>query len=306
MLIGTVIKSTGSNYLVECQKQTFECKIRGKMRLSNLRTTNPVAVGDLVEFEDGVIKEILPRKNYIIRKSINLSKESHIIASNLDQCMLVATLIMPQTAMEFIDRFLLTAEAYKVKAIIVFNKSDLYDDLRELLDETMDIYKRIGYECLAVSAKTGDGIEQLREILKDKTTLISGNSGTGKSTLINKIDSNLNLRTGEISQYNFSGKHTTTFAEMFPLEFGGRIIDTPGIKGFGIIGLSQEDVAHNFPEIFSKLKNCRFYNCAHTNEPGCAVKQAVDDGEISPSRYHSYISIISDGDNQKYRKSNRG
>lgn len=305
MQVGTVIKSTGSNYLVDCNGKTYECKMRGKIRLSNLRTTNPVAVGDYVNFEDGVIKEILPRKNFIIRKSINLSKESHIIASNLDQCMLIVTLIMPETALEFIDRFLLMAEAYNVKTIIVFNKLDLYSDLQDLLTETMEIYQRIGYKCVAVSAKTGEGIETLRELLKDKTTLISGNSGTGKSTLINKIDNNLTLKTGEISQYNFSGKHTTTFAEMFFLNFGGRIIDTPGIKGFGIIGLDKKDVSHNFPEFFSRLENCKFYNCTHTNEPGCAVKQAVENGEIAPSRYHSYISIISDDDNQKYRKSNR-
>ena len=310
MTQGLVIKSTGSNYLVEINNQIVNCKIRGKIRLSGIRTTNPVAVGDNVSVElsndtEGVITEILPRKNYIVRKSINLSKESHIIAANLDQCMLVATLIMPETPLEFIDRFLVSAEAYKVPAIIVFNKSDLYGDLQEVLKDTMDIYKKIGYRCVAVSAQTGENVDTLRTMLKDKTTLISGNSGTGKSTLINRINPGLGLRTGDISMYSLQGKHTTTFAEMFHLDFGGNIIDTPGIKGFGMVGMTPEDIAHNFPEIFAQLENCKFYNCTHTHEPGCAVKKAVEDGTIHPSRYHSYISIISDDETQKYRKSSR-
>ncbi len=310
MTQGLVIKSTGSNYLVEINNQIVNCKIRGKIRLSGIRTTNPVAVGDNVSVElsndtEGVITEILPRKNYIVRKSINLSKESHIIAANLDQCMLVATLIMPETPLEFIDRFLVSAEAYKVPAIIVFNKSDLYGDLQEVLKDTMDIYTKIGYNCIAVSAQTGENVDTLRTMLKDKTTLISGNSGTGKSTLINRINPGLGLRTGDISMYSLQGKHTTTFAEMFHLDFGGNIIDTPGIKGFGMVGMTQEDISHNFPEIFAQLENCKFYNCTHTHEPGCAVKKAVEDGTIHPSRYHSYISIISDDETQKYRKSSR-
>ncbi|MCQ2976239.1 MAG: ribosome small subunit-dependent GTPase A [Bacteroidales bacterium] len=311
MNIGIVIKSTGSNYLVEYDNKIINCKIRGKIRLNGLRTTNPVAVGDNVNFtigDDGIgiITEIKPRKNYIIRKSINLSKESHIIASNMDQCILVITLMMPETPLEFIDRFLVSAEAYKVPAILVFNKCDLYKNcLEEVLQETIDIYENIGYKCFTVSAKTGEGIENLREQLKNKTTLISGNSGTGKSTLINKINPNLDLKTGDISMYSLQGKHTTTFAEMFHLDFGGNIIDTPGIKGFGMVNMSQEDISHNFPEIFSRLSNCKFYNCTHIHEPGCAVKQAVNDGEISSSRYHSYISILNDDKDEKYRKNSK-
>lgn len=308
-MIGTVIKSTGSNYLVDNGKDIIDCKIRGKIRLAGIRTTNPVSVGDVVDFDMepagdvGVITKIHDRRNYIIRKATNLSKESHIIAANMDQCLLVTTLIMPETPLEFVDRFLVTAEAYKVPAIIVFNKCDLYvEGAEEVLQETMEIYRNIGYRCLAVSSVTGEGIEELREILRNKTTLLSGNSGTGKSTLINTVNPGLNLRTGEISISNLAGKHTTTFAEMFKLDFGGNIIDTPGIRGFGIVRMSPEDVAHNFPEIFERLSDCRFYNCSHTHEPGCAVKEAVENGEICPSRYHSYLSIISDEEEGgKYR-----
>lgn len=288
-----MIKSTGSNYLVDCgDNKVIDCKIRGKIRLAGIRTTNPVSVGDVVDFDMestgdmGVITKIHERRNYIIRKATNLSKESHIIAANMDQCLLVTTLMMPETPLEFVDRFLVTAEAYKVPAIIVFNKSDYYKDvLEDVLEETMEIYRSIGYRCIATSSVTGEGIDELREILRDKTTLLSGNSGTGKSTLINTVNPGLNLRTGEISMSSLAGKHTTTFAEMFNLDFGGRIIDTPGIRGFGIVRMSPEDVAHNFPEIFERLSDCRFYNCTHTHEPGCAVKEAVDNGEISPSRY---------------------
>lgn len=308
-MIGTVIKSTGSNYLVDDGNNIIDCKIRGKIRLAGIRTTNPVSVGDVVDFDMeqtcdmGVITRIHDRRNYIIRKATNLSKESHIIAANMDQCLLVTTLIMPETPLEFVDRFLVTAEAYKVPAIIVFNKCDLYTNgAEELLQDTMEIYQSIGYRCLAVSSVTGEGIDELREILRDKTTLLSGNSGTGKSTLINTVNPGLNLRTGEISVSNLAGKHTTTFAEMFKLDFGGNIIDTPGIRGFGIVRMSPEDVAHNFPEIFERLSDCKFYNCTHTHEPGCAVKEAVENGEICPSRYHSYLSIISDEeDGGKYR-----
>jgi ribosome biogenesis GTPase len=304
---GLVIKSTGSNYIVLSEGGKTDCKVRGKLRLGMLRTTNPIAVGDIVEFEPqedstGVITGIKDRKNYIVRKSVNLSKENHIIAANIDQCLLVVTLIMPETPLEFIDRFLVSAEAYKVPAVLVFNKADIYTGgLEDVLRETMDIYENIGYKTLAVSSVTGEGIEDLKKLLKDKTTLLSGNSGTGKSTLINTVNPGLNLKTAEISHYSYAGKHTTTFAEMFDLDFGGRIIDTPGIKGFGMTGMTQEDVSHNFPEMFRHLSRCKFYNCTHTHEPGCAVKEAVDRGEISPSRYHSYISIISDS-NEKYRQ----
>ena len=308
-MIGTVVKSTGSNYLVDTGENIIDCKIRGKIRLAGIRTTNPVSVGDVVDFDlepsgdVGVITRIHDRRNYIIRKATNLSKESHIIAANMDQCLLVTTLIMPETPLEFVDRFLVTAEAYKVPAILVFNKSDIYrDGLEELLEETMSIYRNIGYRCLAVSSVTGEGISELREILRDKTTLLSGNSGTGKSTLINTVNPGLNLRTGAISMSSLGGKHTTTFAEMFKLDFGGNIIDTPGIRGFGIIRMSAEDVSHNFPEIFARLDGCKFYNCTHTHEPDCAVKDAVEKGLICPSRYHSYLSIISDQDeDSKYR-----
>lgn len=308
-MIGTVIKSTGSNYLVDTGNKVIDCKIRGKIRLAGIRTTNPVSVGDVVDFDleqtgdMGVITKIQPRRNCIIRKATNLSKESHIIAANMDQCLLITTLIMPETPLEFVDRFLVTAEAYKVPAIVVFNKADLYAECQEVLEETMEIYQKIGYRCLAVSSVTGQGIDKLREILRDKTTLLSGNSGTGKSTLINTVNPGLNLRTGEISMSSLAGKHTTTFAEMFNLDFGGRIIDTPGIRGFGMTGMTCEDVAHNFPEIFEKLSDCKFYNCTHTHEPGCAVKAAVEEGEISPSRYASYLSILDDEENGgKYRQ----
>lgn len=306
---GIVIKSTGSNYLVRTDDgSVLSCKVRGKLRLEGIRATNPVSVGDIVEFDlesdevTGVITKIHPRKNYIVRKAIKQSKETHVIAANIDQTLLVATLLMPETPLEFIDRFLVTAEAYKVPAILVFNKLDLYQGvLDEVLEETMDIYRNIGYRCIAVSSVTGDGIAELRDILKDKTTLLSGWSGTGKSTLINTVNPGLNLRTGEVSMATMSGKHTTTFAEMFQLDFGGYIIDTPGIRGFGIINMTPEDVSHNFPEIFSRLSQCKFYNCTHTHEPGCAVKNAVDSGEIASSRYHSYISIINDDESGKYR-----
>ncbi|MBQ3657453.1 MAG: ribosome small subunit-dependent GTPase A [Bacteroidales bacterium] len=308
---GLVIKSTGSNYIVLSGEQRIDCKVRGKLRLDMLRTTNPVAVGDIVEFEfqqdnkTGVITEIKKRKNYIVRKSVNLSKENHIIAANVDQCLLVLTLIMPETPLEFVDRFLVSAEAYKVPAVLVFNKADIYEGgLEDVLKETMEIYEKIGYKTLAVSSITGQGIEDLKALLKDKTTMLSGNSGTGKSTLINTVNPGLNLKTAEISQYSFAGKHTTTFAEMFDLDFGGKIIDTPGIKGFGLTGMSEEDIAHNFPEMFKCLSRCKFYNCTHTHEPGCAVKEAVDEGLISPSRYHSYLSILTDS-NSKYREKSR-
>ena len=310
---GLVIKSTGSNYIVGIGEKRIDCKVRGRLRLDMLRTTNPVAVGDIVEFEfqedgkTGVITDIKDRKNCIVRKSVNLSKENHIIAANVDQCLLILTLVMPETPLEFVDRFLVSAQAYKVPAVLVFNKADIYTDgLEDVLKETMEIYQNIGYKTLAVSSVTGEGIEELKKILKDKTTLLSGNSGTGKSTLVNTVNPGLNLKTAEISQYSFAGKHTTTFAEMFDLNFGGRIIDTPGIKGFGLSGMTEEDIAHNFPEMFKYLSRCKFYNCTHTHEPGCAVKEAVDEGLISPSRYHSYLSIISDnGSTSKYRQKSR-
>lgn len=303
---GIVIKSTGSWFTVKYTNKIINCKIRGKFRTKGIRATNPVAVGDSVGFDvlkdgTGIIHTLDDRKNYIIRKATNLSKKSHIIAANVDQAVLLATMILPETPFEFIDRFLVTAEIYKIPAKIIFNKTDIYTpELMDYTYEVMDMYKKIGYECFAVSAVSGENLNAIINLFKDKITVISGNSGVGKSTLINKIDSNLNLKTGEISEYHLSGKHTTTFAEMFDLEFGGSVIDTPGIRGFGVIDMNQEDISHNFPEMFRLLENCKFYNCTHTHEPNCAVKEAVETGEIDISRYRSYLSLL-EGDD-KYRK----
>ena len=311
---GTVIKSTGSNYLVRQDDGTIvTCKMRGKLRLDGNKSTNPVAVGDIVDIdiEDdgsvGAIKNIHPRRNCIVRRATNLSRQSQVIAANIDQCLIVTTIILPETPIEFIDRFLVSAEAYKVPPVLVFNKCDYYDEtpIQEELQHRINLYTKIGYRCLCTSSVTGEGIDELRDLLRDKTTLLSGRSGTGKSTLVNTVNPGLNLRTGEISMSSLDGKHTTTFAEMFPLSFGGYVVDTPGIRSFGTSGLSNEDVAHNFPEFFSRLSECRFYNCTHTNEPGCAVKAAVESGEIEPSRYESYISICF-GEDGKYREGRRG
>jgi ribosome biogenesis GTPase len=314
-MTGTVIKSTGSNYLVRENGDgtIIPCKIRGKLRLDGNKSTNPVAVGDIVDYDMetsgdvGVISNIHKRQNCIVRRATNLSRQSQVIAANIDQCLIVTTLIMPETPLEFIDRFLVSAEAYKVTPIIVFNKCDLCKDegVAEELQRRIDLYTKIGYRCHCTSSVTGEGIDTLRDILRDKTTLLSGRSGTGKSTLVNTVNPGLNLRTGEISMSSLDGKHTTTFAEMFPLSFGGYVVDTPGIRSFGTSGLSNEDVAHNFPDFFSRLSECRFYNCTHTNEPGCAVKAAVESGEIEPSRYESYISICF-GEDGKYREGRRG
>lgn len=311
---GIVIKSTGSNYLVrQGDGSVIPCKIRGKMRLEGVRSTNPIAVGDVVEFDIesdgnlGVISVVKPRRNCIVRRATNLSKQSQVIAANIDQCLIVTTIVLPETPIEFIDRFLVSAEAYKVPPVLVFNKCDYYDEpsIAEELERRINIYTKIGYRCLCTSSVTGQGIDELRELLRDKTTLLSGRSGTGKSTLVNTVNPGLNLRTGKISTANLEGMHTTTFAEMFPLDFGGYVVDTPGIRSFGTSGLSNEDVAHNFPEFFSRLSECRFYNCTHTNEPGCAVKAAVESGEIEFSRYESYISICF-GSDGKYREGRRG
>ncbi|MBO7566701.1 MAG: ribosome small subunit-dependent GTPase A [Bacteroidales bacterium] len=313
-MTGTIIKSTGSNYLVRDNGSgaIIPCKIRGKLRLDGIKSTNPVAVGDVVDYDMetsgdvGVISNIQKRQNCIVRRATNLSRQSQVIAANIDQCLIVTTLIMPETPLEFVDRFLVSAEAYKVTPIIVFNKCDLCKDegIAEELKRRIDLYTKIGYRCHCTSSVTGEGIDTLREILRDKTTLLSGRSGTGKSTLINTINPGLNLRTGEISSAHLDGKHTTTFAEMFPLSFGGYVVDTPGIRSFGTAGLSNEDVAHNFPEFFSRLSECRFYNCTHTNEPGCAVKAAVESGEIEFSRYESYLSICFE-DGGKHRMSRK-
>ena len=303
---GIVIKSTGSWYLVKrTNGEIIEARIRGKLRTKGLRTTNPVAVGDIVSLEKNednfVITEIGERRNYIIRKSTNLSKEAHIIASNVDQTLLIATINHPVTSAVFIDRILATTEAYNIPAILVFNKSDLYDNTdREKATELITIYSEIGYRCLQVSAVTGQNITELRELLKDKVTVLSGMSGVGKSTLINCIAPQLQLKPASISDSHDTGKHTTTFAEMFPLNEGGYIVDTPGVRSFGIIDMEKEEISHFFPEIFRVSEHCRFYNCTHIHEPGCAVIEAVQNGRISESRYWSYLSMMEES-KEKYR-----
>ena len=308
----SVIKNTGSWYVVRTDDgPEIDCKIKGNFRLKGIRSTNPIAVGDRVKItvnESGTafITEILPRKNYIIRRASNLSKESHILASNLDQTLLIVTLAHPTTSLTFIDRFLATAEAYRVPAIIVINKTDLLTDPEdmELLEAVKYLYESIGYHVITTSAKNGDGIETLHTGLEGKTTLISGNSGVGKTTLINDLIPGLDLRTAAISEVHDTGTHTTTFSEMFQLpgESGGYIIDTPGVRGFGTIEMDEHEVSHFFPEIFKFGADCRFNNCTHTHEPHCAVIKALEEGLISQSRYNSYLSILEDSNPDKYRK----
>jgi ribosome biogenesis GTPase len=305
---GLVIKNTGSWYLVKTgNNDEVECKIKGKFRLKGIRSTNPIAVGDRVTIVRspegyGLITEITDRKNYIIRRASNLSKQSHILGANLDLSMLIITINYPETSTTFIDRFLASAEAYRVPVHLVFNKIDLYneDELR-YLDALMHLYDHIGYSCSKVSASTGEGVENLKEILKGKITLLSGNSGAGKSTLINQLLPEANLKTGDISHYHNKGMHTTTFSEMCPLPEGGYIIDTPGIKGFGTIDMETEEVGHYFKEIFAHSSKCKYNNCTHTHEPGCAVREAVEKHLISESRFASYLSILEDKEEGKYR-----
>lgn len=308
---GLVVKNTGSWYVVKADggERMVNCKIKGNFRLKGIRTTNPVAVGDRVEVAEnadgtGFITRIMPRTNYIIRRASNLSKESHIIAANLDQAFLVVTFAAPMTATVFIDRFLATAEAYRVPVVIVVNKMDLLDDdWREFVDSFAYLYEGIGYEVRRVSAETCDGVAALREMLDGKVTLFSGNSGVGKSTLINSLIPGLDLRTAAISEAHQTGMHTTTFSEMYPLSGGdGYIVDTPGVKGFGTIDFNVEEVSHYFPEIFEESAGCKYGNCTHTHEPGCAVKRALEEHRISESRYASYLSIIEDSAPDKYRK----
>jgi ribosome small subunit-dependent GTPase A len=308
---GLVIRNTGSFYVVltDGDNREVTCKIKGNFRLKGIRTTNPVAVGDRVtitENPDGsaFITAIEPRKNYIIRRASNLSKEAHIIAANLDLACLTVTLTHPVTSTTFIDRFLSTAEAYRVPAVLVINKTDLLDDdeSRELLEAVTYLYESIGYRVVHVSALTGEGVDTLRELLHDKITLMAGNSGVGKSSLINRLIPGLELRTAEISASHLTGMHTTTFSEMYALPGGGYIIDTPGVRGFGTIDYDKCEVAHFFPEIFRHSADCRYGNCTHTHEPGCAVLQALDNNEIAQSRYASYLSILDDIDHEKYRK----
>lgn len=301
---GIIVKSTGNEYTVRtAERNTLMCKLRGQFRMHGIKTTNPIAVGDHVEYTPdngqgyGVILRILPRRNYISRKSINLSKISHILAANIDSLFLVVSICKPRTPLGFIDRFLTAAESFRIESTIVFNKTDLYGP-EENAEKTrlQDIYRKIGYRCLSVSASNGQGLEELKACMKDKVSLMGGQSGVGKSTLINALDSNLHLKTNAISDSYEKGKHTTTFAEMFPLCFGGDIIDSPGIKEFGLIQYTKEEVGHYFPEILSCMESCRFNNCTHTHEPGCAVKAALEAGEIAESRYLNYLSIIENED----------
>ncbi len=305
---GLVIQNTGSWYLVKTEDgRTIECKIKGNFRLKGIRSTNPIAVGDYVQIiinNEGTafISEIEDRKNYIIRRASNLSKQSHILAANLDQCMLIVTINYPETSTIFIDRFLATAEAYRVPVKLIFNKIDRYneDDTR-YMDALINLYTYIGYPCFKVSALNNIGTDEVKKDLKGKVTLLSGNSGVGKSTLINAILPEQTLKTGEISDYHNKGMHTTTFSEMFPVDGGGYIIDTPGIKGFGTFDMEEEEVGHYFKEIFEYSAQCKYGNCTHRHEPGCAVRDAVEKHLISESRYTSYLNMLEDKEEGKYR-----
>ena len=313
---GLVVKNTGSWYTVLTDDgQLIDSKVKGNFRLKGIRSTNPVAVGDRVQLvtnPEGTafITDIEDRRNYIIRKSQNLSKQSHIIAANVDQAFLIITVDHPQTSTTFIDRFLASAEAYRVPVVLVFNKTDLLsEDMLRYQQMMISLYKTIGYECRAISAVTGEGVEELRPLLEDRITLLSGNSGVGKSTLINQLVPGVNLRTAEISDAHNTGQHTTTFSEMIPLtsqqslnSSKGWLIDTPGIKGFGTFDMEPEELTSYFREIFRFSKDCRFSNCTHTHEPGCAVLQALEDHYIAQSRYQSYLSMMDDKDDSKYRE----
>lgn len=299
----TVVRATGSWYDVLHDGETVRCRIRGRLRLKGVRSTNPVVVGDEVACEadeggDYVIADILPRRNYVIRRASNLSKESHIIAANVDQALLMASLRSPETPTEFVDRFLVTCEAYKVPVTILLSKLDLQD--AEAVAEFRAVYEGAGYRVLEVSVREGRGVEEVRELLAGRTTLVSGNSGVGKSTLIQAIDPSLDIRMGEISESHHKGRHTTTFSTMYPLAGGGAVIDTPGIKGFGLIDIDEAELWHYFPEMMRVAPACRFYNCTHTHEPGCAVTEAVKAGEIAWPRYESYLKIRDE--DEKYRK----
>ncbi len=308
---GTVVKNTGSWYTVKTSEgKMVDCKVKGNFRIKGIRSTNPVAVGDSVEIipnaeGTALITSIDDRRNYIIRRSQNMSKQSHIIAANVDQAMLVVTINYPEISLTFVDRFLASAEAYSVPVILVFNKTDLLNEEELQLQEmVINLYTTVGYQCVAVSAETGEGVERLLPLMKDKITLLSGNSGVGKSTLINRLIPGAKLRTAEISDAHNTGMHTTTFSEMLELEADGghgALIDTPGVKGFGSFDMKPEEISSYFKEIFHFSKDCRFHNCSHTHEPGCAVLEALEKHYIAQSRYNSYISMMQDIDNDKYR-----
>ena len=308
---GLVYKSTGSWYTVKADNGIFyECRIKGKFRIKGIKSTNPVSVGDKVQFDVetkgdetiGIITKIAERENYIIRKSVNLSKQTHIIAANVDVAFLLITLNNPPTFTSFIDRFLVTAEAYEIKAVLLFNKIDTYND-DELLEVKLlaAMYREIGYECIGISASTGKNVDKVKDMMKGKVSMFSGHSGVGKSTLVNTIEPNLNLKTTQISNQHMQGQHTTTFAEMFDLSFGAQIIDTPGIKGFGIVEVDKEELGGYFPEFFALKENCKFNNCLHLEEPHCAVKDALETEQIAWSRYRSYLQMI-EGEEEHYRK----
>lgn len=306
---GLVIKSTGSWYSIKNEaNELIECRIQGKFRLKDIETTNPVAVGDVVYYDPiedgtGVIKKIEERKNYIIRKSVNLSKRAHIIASNVDQAFLVITIKDPKTYPYFIDRFLVSAEAYGIKTILVFNKVDLLNDSEKVeLEELIDIYQNIGYTCIKTSVENEIGIDTLKNHFKDKVSMIGGHSGVGKSSLINMLDSSLDIRVGEISSSHKQGKHTTTYAEMHELNFGGYIIDTPGIRGLGLVDIEKERICYYYPEFVAKMNDCKFNNCVHINEPKCAVKEGVENGEIAEMRYENYLNLYFEDDDSNYRE----
>lgn len=312
-MTGIVYKSTGSWYVVKAEdNQFYNCRIKGKFRIKGIKSTNPIAVGDVVDFDldetvdevNGVITNIHDRKNYVVRKSVNLSKQTHILASNVDIIFLIVTINNPVTTTSFIDRFLVTAEAYGIEAVLLFNKIDTFDEATT--DEQLYlqyIYSKIGYKCLRVSATESKGLEALKEMMVGKTSIFSGHSGVGKSTLVNAIEPTLNLKTKEISDAHSQGQHTTTFAEMFDLSFNAKIIDTPGIRGYGMIDMDKHEITDYFPEFFALKENCKFNNCLHKEEPNCAVKEALDNDEIAWSRYNSYLKIL-EGDEEHYRNDN--